>query len=49
MKAPDDHVVLDEIISQEPLGPVVRNNDVQWFQIVKWVSQRAARRRISSA
>ena len=38
MKAPDDHVVLDDIISQEPLGPVVRNNDVQWFQIVKWVS-----------
>ena len=38
MKNPDEHVVLDEIISQEPLGPVVRNNDVQWFQIVKWVS-----------
>ena len=38
MKAPDDHVILDEIISQEPLGPVVRNNDVQWFKIVKWVS-----------
>jgi len=37
MKNPDEHVVLDEIISQEPLGPVVRNNDVQWFQIVKWV------------
>lgn len=37
MKVPDDHVVLDEIISQEPLGPVVRNNDVQWFQVVKWV------------
>jgi general L-amino acid transport system substrate-binding protein len=38
MKNPDDHVILPEIISQEPLGPVVRNNDVQWFQIVKWVS-----------
>jgi general L-amino acid transport system substrate-binding protein len=38
MKNPDEHMVLDEIISQEPLGPVVRNNDVQWFQIVKWVS-----------
>ena len=38
MKNPDEHVVLDDIISQEPLGPVVRNNDVQWFQIVKWVS-----------
>jgi len=38
MKTPDDHIILPEIISQEPLGPVVRNNDVQWFQIVKWVS-----------
>jgi len=38
MSKPDDHVILPEIISQEPLGPVVRNNDVQWFQIVKWVS-----------
>ena len=38
MKTPDDHVILPEVISQEPLGPVVRNNDVQWFQIVKWVS-----------
>jgi len=38
MSKPDDHVILDDIISQEPLGPVVRNNDVQWFQIVKWVS-----------
>ena len=38
MKTPDDHVILPEMISQEPLGPVVRNNDVQWFQIVKWVS-----------
>jgi general L-amino acid transport system substrate-binding protein len=37
MKNPDEHVVLPEIISQEPLGPVVRNNDVQWFQVVKWV------------
>jgi general L-amino acid transport system substrate-binding protein len=38
MKNPDDHIILPEVISQEPLGPVVRNNDVQWFQIVKWVS-----------
>jgi general L-amino acid transport system substrate-binding protein len=37
MKVPGDHVVLDEVISEEPLGPVVRNNDVQWFQVVKWV------------
>ncbi|CAH1648943.1 General L-amino acid-binding periplasmic protein AapJ [Hyphomicrobiales bacterium] len=34
---PDDHVVLPEIISKEPLGPAVRNNDPQWFNLVKWV------------
>ncbi|WP_342644272.1 amino acid ABC transporter substrate-binding protein [Rhodoligotrophos ferricapiens] len=33
---PDEHVVLPEIISKEPLGPVVRQNDPQWFNIVKW-------------
>jgi general L-amino acid transport system substrate-binding protein len=32
----DDHIVLPEIISKEPLGPVVRHNDDQWFDIVKW-------------
>jgi len=35
---PDEHIVLPEIISKEPLGPVVRQNDAQWFNIVKWVS-----------
>src|SRR5690606_33129165 len=34
---PDEHVVLPEIISKEPLGPVVRQGDEQWFDIVKWV------------
>ncbi len=33
---PDEHVVLPEIISKEPLGPVVRQSDPQWFNIVKW-------------
>ena len=33
---PDDHVVLSEIISKEPLGPVVRQGDDQWFNIVRW-------------
>lgn len=33
---PDDHVVLPEIISKEPLGPAVRQGDEQWFDIVKW-------------
>jgi general L-amino acid transport system substrate-binding protein len=32
-----DHVVLPEIISKEPLGPLVRHGDDQWFDIVKWV------------
>lgn len=32
-----DHIVLPEIISKEPLGPVVRHGDDQWFDIVKWV------------
>src|SRR5216110_3517417 len=32
----DDHVVLPEIISKEPLGPSVRHGDDQWFDIVKW-------------
>jgi general L-amino acid transport system substrate-binding protein len=34
---PDDHVILPEIISKEPLGPYVRHGDDQWFDIVKWV------------
>ncbi len=33
---PDAHVVLPEVISKEPLGPVVRHGDDQWFDIVKW-------------
>jgi general L-amino acid transport system substrate-binding protein len=36
LAAPDDHVVLPEIISKEPLGPVVRQGDDQWGDIVKW-------------
>lgn len=33
---PDDHMILPELISKEPLGPVVRHGDDQWFDIVKW-------------
>ncbi|MFA7413817.1 MAG: amino acid ABC transporter substrate-binding protein [Rhizobium sp.] len=33
---PDDHMVLPEIISKEPLGPAVRQGDDQWFDIVSW-------------
>lgn len=36
MKNPDDNIVLPETISQEPLGPVVRQDDVVWYDIVKW-------------
>jgi general L-amino acid transport system substrate-binding protein len=36
LKNPDDHVVLPEIISKEPLGPVVRQGDDAWFNVVKW-------------
>ena len=36
MKKPSDHIVLPEIISKEPLGPVVRQGDDVWFNIVKW-------------
>ena len=33
---PEDNVVLPEIISKEPLGPVVRQGDDAWFNVVKW-------------
>lgn len=36
LAAPNDHAVLPEVISKEPLGPVVRHGDDQWFDIVKW-------------
>jgi general L-amino acid transport system substrate-binding protein len=36
MKNPDDNIILPEIISKEPLGPVVRQGDDAWFNVVKW-------------
>jgi general L-amino acid transport system substrate-binding protein len=33
---PEEHVILPEIISKEPLGPAVRHGDDRWFDIVKW-------------
>ncbi|MBL8569793.1 MAG: amino acid ABC transporter substrate-binding protein [Phreatobacter sp.] len=36
LQRPDDHMVLPEIISKEPLGPAVRHGDDQWMDIVKW-------------
>lgn len=34
---PDDYAVLPELFSKEPLGPVVRSDDEQWFDINKWL------------
>ncbi len=34
---PADHVILPDLISKEPLGPMVRRGDDEWFAIVKWV------------
>jgi general L-amino acid transport system substrate-binding protein len=36
LKSPKNHLVLPEVISKEPLGPVVRQGDDEWFNIVKW-------------
>ena len=35
-KTPADHTILPEVISKEPLGPMVRRGDDEWFTIVKW-------------
>ncbi len=34
---PKEHVILADLISKEPLGPMVRRGDDDWFAIVKWV------------
>jgi general L-amino acid transport system substrate-binding protein len=34
---PDDHVLLDVVMSKEPLGPVTALGDDPWFNVVKWV------------
>jgi len=36
-KDPKEHLILPELISKEPLGPMVRRGDDEWFAIVKWV------------
>jgi general L-amino acid transport system substrate-binding protein len=33
---PDEHIILPEVISKEPLGPVVRHGDNEWGDIVRW-------------
>lgn len=37
MSVPDEHVILDQVISKEPLSPVVRDDDVDFFKVVRWV------------
>ena len=34
---PNDHMILPEIISKEPLGPLVRHGDNKWGDLVRWV------------
>ena len=36
LAVPSDHVILAETMSKEPLGPLVRHGDDNWFDIVKW-------------
>src|SRR6185312_6783614 len=33
---PEDHVILREVISKEPLGPVTRDGDPAWTDLVRW-------------
>jgi len=35
-EAPGDHVLLPEIVSKEPLGPLVRHGDNEWGDVVRW-------------
>jgi general L-amino acid transport system substrate-binding protein len=37
VSTPTDHIILPELVSKEPLGPVVRRGDDEFFAIVKWV------------
>lgn len=36
LPAPDEHVILKDVISKEPLGPVVRDSDPQWTTLIRW-------------
>ena len=35
-KNPDDHMIMDVVMSKEPLGPAVPLGDDQWYNVVKW-------------
>jgi len=36
LNPPSDHIILADVLSKEPLGPVVQHGDDQWFDITKW-------------
>jgi general L-amino acid transport system substrate-binding protein len=36
LSAPEDHVILRDVISKEPLGPVTRKDDSRWTGLVRW-------------
>lgn len=36
LQQPQDHIILPDVISKEPLAPAVRHGDDQWFDIVRW-------------
>jgi general L-amino acid transport system substrate-binding protein len=38
LKNPKEHMVLDVVMSKEPLGPVVADGDSQWFDTIKWIT-----------
>ncbi len=33
---PDEHIILPEIASKQPIGPAVRQGDEEWFSVVRW-------------
>lgn len=35
--APEHYVLLEDVISREPLGPAVRQDDTEWFEVVQWL------------
>jgi general L-amino acid transport system substrate-binding protein len=52
LPVPDDHVILPEVISKEPLGPVTREGDAAWTGLVRWTLYgliNAEEREITSA
>lgn len=38
LPTPDDNVLLQDVLSKEPLGPVTVNNDSRWYDVVRWVT-----------